>query len=171
MPSFDLVKTSSGDIRGRTQTDDQAFKRHKGWVKGLGAGEFYTVTIKRVRDPVKHKKYWSLIRFLFDHWDPEQTKKQLKYKGKPVEKNIDSFRRDLTILAGYGVPTYEVGPKGGVRVRMDAKSIAHDAMDDDEFNALYKALIGVAIKHFLPTSYHTPDHVREVIEKIESYDS
>ena len=64
-----------------------------------------------------------------------------------------------------------MGPKGGVRVRMDAQSIAYDAMDDDTFSAFYKALINVAIKHFLPKGYQTPDHVAEVIQKIESYDS
>jgi hypothetical protein len=43
-------------------------------------------------------------------------------------------------------------------------------MEDDDFNAFYKALINVAIKHFLPKGYKTPDRVREIITEIERFD-
>jgi hypothetical protein len=171
MPSFELVKTVDGTIRGRTQEDDRAYKRHKGWIKSLGAGEFYRVDVTRGRDGIKFKKFWALLRFLFQHWEPEEAKKPLTYKGVVIERDIEAFRKHVTILAGYCEPVYEIGPKGGTRVRLEAQSISYDAMTDDDFNAFYKAVINVAIKHFLPRGYETPAHVQEVIDQIERFDS
>lgn len=171
MPAFNLVKMSDGAIRGMTQDDDKAYKAHIRKREQLGAGEFFNVKITHPRDGKKFKKFWSLLRFLYAHWEPAEARQPLKYRGKLVEKNIEAFRETLIILAGYGEPTYEIGPRGGVRVRMRAKSIAYDAMEDDDFNTFYKALITVAIKHFLPRGYKTSDHVSEIIGEIERYDS
>lgn len=169
-PTFNVVKMADGSLRGRFPEDDRLYSAHKRKVAQMGAGEYYRQKVTYERDGVKFRKFWSLLRFLFEHWDRDQASKPLRYKGKLVERDIESFRRDITILAGYCEKTYEVGPKGGVKVRLEPKSISYDAMEDDDFNEFYKAVINVAIKHFLPKGYKTPEQVAEVINRIERYE-
>jgi hypothetical protein len=165
MPEIQLVSTAKG-LRGYTQDDDRAWKRFKGWVKSLGSGEYFTLTYKRPRNVKFHRKLFALFNFLFEHWEPEHGRKRLTYKGQPIEKNFDAFRKELTILAGFYVASYDL--KG--RVQLDAQSLAFDSMDDDTFEKLYKAVIDVAIKHFLPTSYKTAEQVEAILAEVERFE-
>ena len=167
MPSFELVKTEKG-LRGYTQADHKAFLEHKKKIESMEAGEVYAVTVKWPRDGKKHRRFMALLRFLFEHWEPGA--KALTYRGKVIEKNFNAFRKSITILAGFYEESYEIGPRGGVKVRLEAKSISYGEMPDDDFNDLYKATIDVGIKHFLPKGYKTPEQVREILDEIERFD-
>lgn len=165
MPTVNLVKTASGDLRGFGQAHDQEWKRLKGWMKKLEPGEFFTLTIKQQRNLKFHRKYFALLNFLFDHWEPEQGRKRLAYKGIPIEKSFESFREQTIILAGFYEQTFDL--QG--RMRLTAKSISFDKMSEDDFEQLYKATINVGMKHILPRSY-TEDGLARVLEELERFD-
>lgn len=56
---------------------------------------------------------------------------------------LDRFRKDLTILAGF----YEQTVRLNGEIRTEAKSLAYGNMEPDEFERCYNAMINAAIKH------------------------
>jgi hypothetical protein len=91
----------------------------------------------------------------FDYWTPEA-----EYKGRVVEKNMDRFREEVTILAGY----YDVVASLGGSVRLKAKSIAFANMEEDEFERLYSAVINVILQKVLTT--WTREDLDDVVDQV-----
>lgn len=56
----------------------------------------------------------------------------------------ESFRKELTKLAGFTNTTYSLDGTGFV---IEAKSLAFGSMEQDEFEQCYSALINAAIKN------------------------
>lgn len=167
MPTVELVKMTSGDLRGFGQTHDREWKKLKGWMKNLEPGEFFTLTVKKHRNPKFHRKYFALLNFLFDHWEPEQGRRRLTYKGAPIAKSFDAFREQVAILSGFYEQTFDL--QG--RMRLTAKSISFDKMEEDEFERLYKATIEVGMNHILPRTYRDAGEVDQVvIQQLEQFE-
>lgn len=147
---------SNGAIRGFRQDDDRAWKRFKGWMKSLGAGEFFTLSYTRPRNPKLHRKFFAMLRHAFDHWEP----RALTHNGQPVAKNFEAFREQVLILAGHYEQTFALD--GTVQLR--AKSIRFDKLDDDdEFARIYESVLLVLLEHVL-TNYKRDDLDRVVAE-------
>lgn len=149
MTELVLVKHQSGLML----PEDQATKDYIDRLKhgALIRGEF-----KKMRNPQYHRKYFALLNFAFDNWQPvAQT-----YKSQVVEKNFDRFRRDIAILAGFGFPVTNI--KG--EVRMEAKSISFASMDEAEFDKLYQATITVIMKHILVN--YTKEEIDNVVSQL-----
>lgn len=161
MPTIEVVKTNRGELRGYGQENDEAFKRFKTFTKNLEPGEFFSFTYRRPRNIKFHRKYFALLDFLYDHWEPEQGRKRLTYKGHAIAKNREAFREQITILAGFYEQTFDL--EG--RMRLVAKSIAFDKMSEEEFAELYKATIDVGMKHILPRTYINAGEVDQVVLK------
>jgi hypothetical protein len=119
-------------------------------------GEFFTCTIKRVRNIKFLRKYFALLKHAFDCWEPETT----HYKGREVQKNKERFRKDIQILAGYYEAT--VNLKGDVR--LESLSIAFESMKEEEFEKLYQAVITVVMEKVL-TAY-TRDDIDRVVDEL-----
>lgn len=117
-------------------------------IAKLKLGQGVKVTIKRVRNLGHHRKMMALLNLAFDAWEPEE----MEWKGQKVEKNFDSFRSDVIILAGYREATYNF--RGEVRVR--AKSMSFANMSQDEFEGLYSKVIDVVLTKIL-TNYKRDD--------------
>lgn len=101
-------------------------------------GEMYKVEVKRFRNPAFHRKVFAFFKFCFDHWAAEKTK--LQYVDEVTQ--FDTFRKDLTVLAGFSVAIYTIN--GGVR--LEPKSLAFGNMEQDEFERCYSALINAAMR-------------------------
>lgn len=144
-----LTKTVSGQL---APADPQAVE----YVGKLKLGQSLRAVVTKQRNPAFHRKHFALLNFAFDHWEPEGK----QYKGEPVQKNFEQFRRDVTILAGYFDTTYTL--KG--EVRLVPKSISFASMDNDEFSALYNATINVILSRIL-TKY-TRDDLDNVIDQL-----
>lgn len=127
------------------------------FIQKMKAGELTHADFKRVRNYRFHKKYFALLDFAFDQWEPSGG---LQYKGMPVAKNKERFRKDLTILAGFYEST--VNLRG--EVRLEAKSIGFAQMDEVEFEKLYSATVDVILQRIL-TKY-TRDDLDEVINQL-----
>lgn len=131
------------------------------FIKKMKSGELAHSDFKRVRNYKFHKKYFALVMFAFDQWEPQVG---LTYQGQPVMKNKERFRKDVAILAGFFEST--VNLKG--EVRLEAKSISFAQMDEIEFEALYNATINVILSRVL-TQYSRAD-IDEVVEKLLRFD-
>ena len=119
------------------------------FIQKMKAGELTHADFKRVRNYKFHKKYFALLDFAFEQWEPRGN---LTYKGMPVAKNKDRFRKDLIILAGFYDSTVNIRSE----VRLEAKSISFSQMDEIEFEALYSTTIDVILSRIL-TKYTRQD--------------
>lgn len=117
----------------------------------------------KARNITQHRRMWVLFTFAFDQWDAPE----LEYQGKAVAKNLDRFRRDLTILAGY----YEAVTNLKGEVRLEAKSIAFDRMEQDEFDLLYRAILNLVWDRILKSKgYASPEAVEAILEELLRFD-
>ena len=131
------------------------------FIQKMKAGELTHADFKRVRNYKFHKKYFVLLDFAFEQWEPRGG---LTYKGMPVAKNKERFRKDLIILAGFYESTVNIRSE----VRLEAKSISFAQMDEIEFEALYNETINVILQRVL-TKY-TRDDLDAVVERLLRFD-
>lgn len=108
-------------------------------LQGFKNGEVYQVEIKRSRNPAFHRKVFAFFKFCFNHWSAENT--ELEFQSEV--KQFDTFRKNLTVLAGFKEITYTIDG----RMRIEAQSLSFANMEQDEFEQCYSALINAAIKH------------------------
>jgi len=104
-------------------------------VQSLKHGETVKAVITKPRNIKFHRKFFSLLNFGFDYWQPAPA----EWQGIQAEKSFKIFREQTTILAGYREVTHNLD--GSVKVV--AKSISFAKMEDDEFEKLYKAVFNV----------------------------
>lgn len=119
---------------------------------------------KRVRNYAFLQKWFCLARFAFDHWEPKELQSP-RYRGVVPEKSFSGFRKDLIILSGYYDAYYRVNGD----VRIEAKSISFENMEQAEFERLYSATIDAVLKHVL--THYTRDDLDEVVEQALGYAS
>jgi hypothetical protein len=131
------------------------------FIQKMKAGELTHADFKRVRNYKFHKKYFALLDFAFEQWEPSG---ELTYQGMPVAKNKERFRKDVAILAGFFEST--VNLKG--EVRLEAKSISFAQMDEIEFEALYSKTIDVVLQRILTT--YTRDDLNAVVDELLRFD-
>ncbi|MDA5609450.1 DUF1367 family protein, partial [Pasteurella multocida] len=90
------------------------------------------------RNPSFHRKVFAFFNFCFEHWSADKT----DWKYFDERKQFDTFRKNLTVLAGFREVTYTIDG----RVRVEAQSLSYGNMDQSEFEQCYKALINAALK-------------------------
>lgn len=116
----------------------------------------YEVEIKQTRNPKFHGKMFAFFNFCFEHWCADIE--GYEYLDEPEQ--FDSFRKQLTILAGFRITTF---PIDGGPLIIEAESLAFANMEQDRFQACYNALINAAMaKIFRGTD-------REIYNKLHSF--
>ena len=110
-------------------------------LEKIKIGEVIKCNFTKPRNYKFHRKFFALLNFLYDSWEPGEA----EYKGHPVNKSFERFREDIIILAGYYDSVFNIN--GDVRVK--AKSISFGKMSEDEFHDLYSKVIDVALKKVL----------------------
>lgn len=151
-----VIKTPQGAL---IPADSQTAER-LGKVK---TGQGIRLKGTRMRNYQFHKKWWALVEFAFDHWEPAALDDP-RWKGVTPEKSLDRFRKDLTILAGH----YEASYRLDGSVRIEAKSVSFARMDQEEFERLYSDTINAVLKHVL-TNYDR-DKLDAVVEQLLRFD-
>lgn len=106
-------------------------------LQKIAIGKRVLCDIKQPRNVDFHRKFHSLVRYLYSIWEPPEAENK---HGK-AEKCYDTFRHDLTILAGYYTQTIRLN--GDIQVT--AKSISFAKMNEEEFQELYSKVIDVAL--------------------------
>lgn len=152
MAAIVLLKTPGG---GLAPADPQATE----YIAKLKLGAPVKAEVKRMRNYQFHKKFFALLDFAFESWDPIEV----TYKGQVIAKNRKQFRNDVTVLAGFAETTITL--KGEVRVV--AKSIAFANMAQDEFDDLYNATVNVILKHILTT--YDREQLDEVMDRLMGF--
>lgn len=109
-------------------------EQDKEYVDKLKLGDIIHFDVKKLRNPDFHRKYFALLNFLYDHFEPVTG-----------EKNFSQFREDATILAGY----YEQHVRLNGDTRTVAKSISFGAMSAEDFEKLYSNTINVGLKYIV----------------------
>lgn len=119
----------------------------------------YTAVFTQTRNIKFHRKAFALIKVAFDALEfPE-----LEHKGRKVEKNLDQFRDDVTILAGY----YDVIFNYAGEMRLKAKSWSFASMDETEFEAMYSRLIDAILGKIL--THYTREDLDDQVTKILNF--
>lgn len=144
-----VTKNAGGAL---SPADQQAAE----YLTKLKLGEVVRVKATRMCNPAFHRKYFALLNFAFDAWEPVGK----EYKGEPVAKNFDQFRNDVTVLAGF----YETAITLKGETRLTAKSISFANMSQEEFEQLYSATINVILSRVL-TNY-TRDDLDRVVDEL-----
>ena len=121
----------------------------------IKTGEPVRLTFKRVRNYQFHRKWFALINLAFDYWEPPDN--------QVGEKNLERFRKDITILAGF----YEQTVRLDGETRTEAKSISFGSMSEDEFEELYNRTIDVIIKYVLRN--YSNEELRSVVDQVEEF--
>ena len=151
-----LIVTSTG----YAPADEEAMAARKKWHK---PGTVVTADVKVPRNPKFLKKYMALLRVGFEAWEPPIDH---QFKGRPIEKDFERFRHDVAILAGFYTPVWNL--KGEMRI--EPKSIAFDAMEDDEFERLYSATINVLLQQVLSSKGYAAEDVDRLVNDILRFD-
>lgn len=107
-----------------------------------------------------HCKFFTMLDYAFDIWDPDLS----EYRGIVPEKNPDTFRSDMLILAGHREAVVNI--KG--EVKYIAKSISFGKVKTDaEFEKIYNPVLNVILKHVL-TNY-TREDVDRVVDELMNF--
>lgn len=149
-------------IDGLSESDKAEWKKFWSVVKGLAAGEVVKFTFKKIRNGKFHRKFFSLLSFAYEAWEPDRVRQ--RYKGMPVQKNFERFRSDVTIAAGYYTQTFDLDGN----MKLEAMSISFANMDDIEFEKLYSAVVDVILGKVL-TTYSGRAELDQVLEKVMGY--
>ena len=129
---LEMLKMAGGMLAPLDDMQAEALMKFK-------TGEQYQVEIKQVRNPAFHRKVFAFFKFCFDHWAADKT--EWRYFDERTQ--FDTFRKNLTVLAGYKVASYTVDG----RMRVEAQSLSYGNMEQDEFERCYSALINAAMQN------------------------
>ena len=127
-----MIKQPGGLLLPASDGDAERLERFK-------SGAIYPIEIKQARNPAFHGKVFAFMQFCFEHWSADKTDARFKTSAA----QFDTFRKNLTVLAGYKDVTFTIDG----RLRVDAQSLAFNQMEQDEFEECYSALINAALVH------------------------
>lgn len=144
-----MVKQPGGVLVPAFDTDVERLEKFK-------TGEVYPVEVRLARNPAFHGKVFKFFTFCFEHWSADKTYERFK----PTAAQFDTFRKHLTVLAGYRDVTYTIDG----RMRVEPKSLAFANMEQAEFEECYSALINAAIAHVFGV---TTD--RKILDKLTGF--
>ena len=128
-----LLKTQLGLIPENSATSE--------WFDKIKPGQVVRGDFKKVRNYAFHRKFFALLNLAYEYWTPGEI--DTKW-GKP-QKHFDTFRKNVTVLAGWGEPVFNIDGT----FKMQPKSISFASMDNEEFQALYNAVLDVLMKRIL----------------------
>ena len=130
-----FIKEPSGVFRAATDHDFEKTTKFR-------TGELYEADIKLTRNPKFLRKVMVFFRFCYSHWDGNKV-----HEHCSETEQLERFRKDLTILAGFYVQTVRIDGS----IRTEAESLAFSSMSEERFQECYSALINAAMKHIFKT--------------------
>lgn len=110
------------------------------------------------------RKWWSLVKFAYDHWTPSELSGK-RFDGVEPQKDMERFRKDLIILAGH----YEqvIRLDGSLQIR--AKSISWSNMTEEHFADFYKASFDVVWNKIFIGMYKDKDDLEKVLYELNGF--
>ena len=151
-----------GLFDGWTKDDKRMWRRFWKCLMALEPGEFALIEFIFPRNPKYHRKFFALLNYAFEAWEPDRQRKS--YKGRPVQKNFDQFREDVLIQAGFYEQTFNLYGE----MKLKAHSISFAKMDDAEFERVYSAVVDVILEQVL-SSYAGREELEEVVNQVMGF--
>jgi hypothetical protein len=151
-----LTKTPDGKFVGASDYDEAERRKLKSRMSGMEPGECLRMDAVVPRNGPFHRKFFAMLDIGFDAWEPRRK----KYRGLPVQKNRERFRKDTLIAAGF----YDIVATASGGVKHEARSMSFSNMDDLEFERVYTAVADVLLQGVL-TRYTRAD-LDVVVEKL-----
>lgn len=136
-----------------------AFPGDSDKLSTLPKGRVFKATLVQPRNLRFHRKGFALLQVAFELW-AEGLPVGVEYKGEHVAPDFDRFRKDLTILAGFYEPHYDI--RGNVR--LTAKSLSFSSMDEEEFGRVYSALLDTVLAKVL--KHVDKDELEAAVERL-----
>ena len=122
---LDFIKLPGGSLAPANDETSESMKRFKN-------NEQMQVDVTMPRNIGFHRKAFALANKAFSYWSADSTKD--RYKTNKAQ--FESFREQLTILAGYFDEVYAIDGS----VRLIAKSWSFGNMTQEQFEHFYSAL-------------------------------
>lgn len=154
-----LTKGPRGHLTALNDEEHAKLRRFK-------AGVVMSCEVREFRNYGFHKKWFALVKIAFDLWSDSAIRRT--YNGQQVMPEFDTFRRDVTKLAGFYRPVYS---PAGNEIRIEAESIAWHRMTPERFEQLYSATINCVLQKILPQTKLTEDELRAWAMKVVEFDS
>ena len=129
-------------------------------------GDQFVADVVKPRNNGFHKKFFALLRFAFDYWEPTEAAEQLVYRGESVQKSFKRFRHDVTILCGFYTPTYNARGE----VRLEPRSISFSSMEPEEFEELFSTAIDVLLRMVMESKGFNAETLRRAADEIVRFD-
>lgn len=129
----------------------------------LKAGQGVLVEVKRARNVQFLRKFFALLNLAYDLWETVEK----EYRGEPVRKNFERFRKDITILAGHYEPVFDINGQ----IRLVAKPINFADCTEEEFEQVYKGVLDVVWRRILKNAdYKTPEDVDRAVNQLLGFE-
>lgn len=156
MTTIYLRKTLGGFLPD-TEEDQEKCKRFK-------MGDVCKAEVVNPRNYKFHRKFFALMKVGFELW--EETCPRHKHRGVDVLPNLDRFRRDVTVLAGFAHPIVNIRGE----LRLEPESIAFASMGEERFEELYSKVIDVLLNKVLTTSRGiTEEKLRQMADSVMDF--
>jgi hypothetical protein len=133
-------------------------------LRKLKQGASVRVTVTQEVNARFRRKWFVLAQFAFELWS--ETMPDQEYRGQPVQRNFERFRKDLTILAGHFHPVWAVNGE----MRVEANSLSWARMSDEAFEQFYSATINAILQKILSHSKLTEADMRAHVERVLEFD-
>jgi hypothetical protein len=124
-----LVRNTSSGLKPEYDSDYEHKKRLKN-------GSVYWVEIKEARNYENHKRFFAMVNCVW-HNLPEFHAKKFP--------NVDTFRYDLMIKAGYFQLIYQTESK----VVVKPESISFSNMDETKFREVFSDVLDVILSQYV----------------------
>lgn len=127
-----LIKTDKG-LRGSTPADQDAWAKFRRRLETMKPGTWVRMEWARPRNGSHHRKFFALLSLVAENSETYDTTEKALVAVKLVTGHADPF----------------IDPSTGELIQLP-RSIAYDAMDQDEFDRFYEAAIDGVLRHILP---------------------
>lgn len=127
-----LIRSDKG-LRGATPADHEAWTKFRRRIETMKPGTWLRMEWSRPRNGQHHRKFFALLQLIAENSETYDT----------VEKALVAVK----LVSGYCDPF--IDPKTGELIQLP-RSVAYDAMEQDEFEQFYSAAIDGVLQHILP---------------------
>lgn len=151
-----MIKHAGGNLSPAFEQDAIAMQKIKN-------GNLCHVAVTQPRNAKFLRKYFALLNFAFDYWEPEA----IVINGIEAGKDFERYRKDITILAGFRYPVVNIRGE----VRYEAESISFGKMTEDRFNDVYSRTFDVLWRLILSkVPQMTEQDAHNAINALQSFD-
>lgn len=133
-------------------------------IEAMRWDQVYAMSYVQERHGPRHRAWWSMVQWAFELFCEQHPTQEVN--GYEVRPNLERFRKDLIIAAGYFTATWDLDGQ----MRVEAQSISFASMNEGEFRDLYSRTIDVLMESVLSHAGWTREQVDAHVSTLLGYD-